>query len=245
MDPGGSTISLRSLAFDIMRVRCSVVTWVGLYADEDPGPGGNNFRTRIGSISLPRETSEKIMKTRKVAFRLDNVTFLQNVKTRVKLRLRFSGSKICGTTWYSTCLDDIAITGRCSPSQARVTALGPANCTPLVTMNIDKPPTLGTTVTVSVRANYPRDPIYLFVSAGCGKGVINLPPTTCKNWLDPSGYHLVDSAMLDTSGRATFPLRILASYAPLSGMDIGAQTLLLSKDGASMSNGLCLRIGRK
>ena len=42
--------------------------------------------------------------------------------------------------------------------------------------------------------------------------------------------------MPDSSGRATFPLKILTSYAPLSGLKFGTQALLWTKDGDSLTH---------
>ncbi len=88
---GGYMLSLSTLSFELERDDIYAVTNYALYADEDPGAGGDNFTTQLGSgtfsLTGPNTWDAKTVD-------LSGTSFLQSVAMATELRLYLWGGQV-------------------------------------------------------------------------------------------------------------------------------------------------------
>jgi hypothetical protein len=218
---------------------------IGVYADEDPGVGGDNFQTRVGLVSdiYPQGSG---LHTSTVG--LDQVPFLQGVSGPVTVRVYFWTS---GSTGHSFAeIERLTLEG-CAGVIAIAQDLG-AGCglvlDPVFTATA---PALGGVCTLDVQSAFPNALGFLFASVP-PVAPFPLPGTPCVVYVDILNLQnliLITAFWADGNGAWQAPVPIPNDVA-LMGYDLIMQVRLCAPTGPVgplnpdwISNGLYLRIG--
>lgn len=223
------------------------IEYGAIYADEDPGPGGDNFTTQVATADLYPQSSGGDW----VVMDLVGTPFLTNVSGVITFRIYLWGdpNSCCSNAEFKT----LKLYGDCSGTSAAVIPLGPSCGLPLDPVLEADLPVLGESGSVFMHSAFPNAVVFPFMSLGpvapvtiatsppCTIYVDILNPLTNLVWL-PVGT-------TDANGYWEFPWTLPAD-ATLLGLEAVFQARVCAPNGPTgplfpdwSSTGLMLRLG--
>lgn len=238
----GDSVSAVFLRMQILHDKDSVITGYDLYADEETGPGGDNFQTLLKTGVFPRAYSSNITHDA-LWLRIDDIALLQQ-KHSVELRLNFFG-EVRSANPTTTMLDDIRVEGLCGPCilAGTVVPMGPANCAnngqPTLTMN---PLGAGQFTVLVAASNYASGSFTFMMSRGFTTPTQVIQPSGCTMYVDPNALANFGPFALDTAGNAAFTLAVPANNE-LIGTGWTTQGSITHPNGVNLTEAYATTIG--
>ena len=222
------------------------IEFAGLYADEDPGPGGDNFATLLDSGDIFPQSSGAGSETLHFA----GVSFLQDLATPVTFRLYLWGNS--DSCCSAAEILGIKLRGECSGIEAEVTPLGPSCNLPLDPVLEADLPILGQTSRIFMDTAFPGALVFPFASIGpvAPVTIATTPPCTIYvDFMDPTNIIWLPTSFIDANGHWEMPLPLPADPI-LMGMEAIVQVRVCAPNGPVgplfpdwSSSGLMLRLG--
>ena len=170
------------------------VEFAGVYADEDPGPGGNNFQTLVASGDIyPQQTDAGM-----VTFDLGPALFLWNTTGPVTFRIYFWGNGQAASS--NAEIASIVLEGNVSecddyPATVNSVPCGfSAQLDPVLTV---QPIVVGSPLTVDIDTVFPNSPLWIFASVGATQ-VINAGG--CNIVVNPTSMVVLEGLVTDANG---------------------------------------------
>lgn len=232
-------VSLEDVCMSAWRTDCSMLRYVDVRVDEDPGPGGNNFQDVVATMVFPPTTSQAQYDT--ICVNLAGVPFLQNVRTEITIHLHLYGHPAASCLDFF-CVDNFLVTGRCFQCPpASVTDLGPGCVRDDVQVHASLP-LLGDDMTFSMDTNYPNAPVYFLFSFGTANPPLPFPGTDCSVYIDLALGLFFPAGATDGNGDWSLMLPI-PNDPMIPGLELTFQTFVWLATGDRFSNGLLGRVG--
>ena len=123
----GKTCDLTQVCIDLARNKNAVSKVIDVRYDEDPGSGGNNFRTVVRSLVLP-DMSTNARSFRRYCL---NLSAIPNIEKETRIRLYIWGRSRFSTRG-DTYLDDICLDGVCKDKVPQIKSIDRSSL-PIVT----------------------------------------------------------------------------------------------------------------
>ncbi len=240
---GGAAVSGVQLCMDVWRSADSVIDGFDLFADEEPGPGGDNFTTLLRTVRFPPVSSTTPTRVR-ICVDLDDVPLLQQ-QNQLELRLNLFGVAKAGAPAV-TVIDDFAVTGTCAPCvrSGTVARLGVANCTsggnPVLTLppfNVGKPTVVTVATTYSAGQFFLMGSMVLYPPQ-----VLTLMPAGCAVYVDPRSVFSYGPTALDAAGSGSFTLNV-PNDPGLIGGQAAIQGIIGHAGGLNVSDAYVATVG--
>lgn len=242
----GMRLWIDGLRFRTAAVLPPAVQSVAIYADEIPGPAGDNFSTRLATAATifpnPRGASN-------VRVGLEHVAWLKNVGNPVTIRIYLWSGAFLGTN--ASEINELTVDG-CGGVPAIASSLGPGCSHPLDGVLTADPPRLGTTCTIRMDSQFPGAMMFLYASLPPTVPIVSGWPTVCNVYVDlfnPLNHWLIGSYMLDSAGDWSWSIPI-PSLPVLQGRSVILQGRICAPNGPVgpltpdwLTNGLFLQIG--